>query len=102
MSGCRVARRIASAATVEKYRRTGVSVPTLATKVSDLSSQSYSLPGDGAGRWRRGSRGDCATEVEMWCGSGGERRIAWRGALPTTPFIVSPFVTNEWCCGVGS
>lgn len=102
MSGCRVARRIASVATEEKCRRTGVNAPSLVTKVYDSSSQSFSLPGDGAGGRRRDSRGGDVTGVAVWHGRGGERRIAWRGALPATPFIVSPFVTNEWCCEVGS
>lgn len=102
MSGRRVARRIASAAKPEQCRRTGVSAATLATKVFDCLSQSYLMPGDGAGRWRRGSHGGGVTGAEVWHGRGGKRRIVSRGALRTTPFIVSPFVTNEWCCEVGS
>lgn len=96
MSGRRVARRIASVATAKKCRRTGVSAPTLVTKVFDLSLQSFPLLGDCAGGWRRGLGGGNVTGVAVWRGRGGERRIAWRGALPATPVAISSFVTDEW------
>jgi hypothetical protein len=102
MSGRRVGRRIASVATPDKCRRRGVNVPSLVTKVFDRSSQSFSLPGVEAGGWRQGSCGGDVTGVAAWRGRGGERRIVWRGALCATPFVVSPFVTNGWCCEVGS
>lgn len=104
MSGCRVARRIALGARVRIGRADAGGASTLVTKVFDWSSQSFPWAGGGAGRWqtvaRRGWGGGYLTGVGLWCGGGGKRRIASRGALPTTPFIVSPFVTNEWCCEV--
>jgi hypothetical protein len=101
MSGRRVGRRIAPVAKPKKCRCIEVNTPTLVTKVFDWLSQSLPFPGVEAGGRRQGSRGGDITGVAVWRGRGGERRIVLRGALPETPFSISPFVTNEWHCEVG-
>lgn len=95
MSGCRVARRVALIPELQTPRARAARARTLATKVFAWLSQSFHLAA--AGR-RPGPRGGYLTGVGLWRGSGGKRRIALRGALPTTPLVVSPFATNEWCC----
>jgi hypothetical protein len=98
MSACRVACRVALVAGAKKWRFRAVAGPTLATKVFDVSSESFPVAGGGAARRRwRGSGWGFLTGVAWWRGRGGERRIGLRGALRATPVIPSPFVTNDWC-----
>jgi hypothetical protein len=97
MNGRRVAHRVALAGRAEKCGSDAGGALALVTKVFHCPCCLSLLPRGGVGWRERGAGGGYLTEVVMWCGSGGERRIASRGALLTTPVITSPFVTNDWC-----
>lgn len=107
MSKRRIARRVALTARVNNRCTQAVSVQTLVTKVFHLLLQPF--PFGGRATRRRlvahieypGVASEhartrlCRAGVWLWPESAATRRLAWRPALPETPFTTSSLTTND-------